>query len=538
MIQHSNTKLELIQMIKNFMYDSKFKDLGIFSKQYLSSILYSMYEHKPDSLFSLAFGDFDGLRAVNDKYSIPVGDQSMFDSLAIIKHVLPNDTLIARAAGDEFVFLSDSLNMRDWEKQIKKVISTLNENKDKIHGLNITMSAMDSNIYPDFKKLYDLAELDVGRKKHNSQQSQLLPKEDIFKDKVLSDFRKYFNYYRLNEGTSKSIPLPDSYFKIMSSSLVDIVINRFENTDTPLDLYMERLESTLQSNETFLEYLHIPSETALAINNILLNVGSHYDFNSLTEQELDTVFKFLTRDPLTGEFSKSYFKNYLSKEITNEPEKKVSVQIFDLVHLKLSNDTITHVKTDQKISELFGHIVYGLRSKIDYSDFEHDSGNYLVSYGGKLISIQSGDFSISDDEISSILDKARANQRILDIVTAKKSGSNFDLENIINDLSENCVEQKHDLKVNKISNTETIIPLKIALNDSISYFIDNFPEPYSLPGKQHLVKSLWDGMCTVVSERYPNMPSSSLRIIKEISGDTRSIDSSNNIEKSNDIEER
>lgn len=538
MTEDSKNDFKLMQMIKNFMYDSKFRELGIYSKQYLSSVLYSMYENNPDSLFSLAFGDFDGLRAVNDKYSIPVGDQAMYDSLALIKEVLPKNTIIARAAGDEFIFLSTTLNKKAWDSHISKVVSTLTDNKENLHGLNITMSAMDSNIYPGFKDLYDLAELDVGRKKHNSQQNDLLPYEEILKDKILNDFRKYFNYYRLNEGTDKSISLPNSYYDILKSSLIDIVINRFESADTPLDLYIERLENTLKSDETFLDYLHISKGTAIAINNILNNNVNISDYNKLNLQELDNVFKFLVRDPLTGEFSKSYFKNYLSKEITNEPESPISVQVFDLVHLKLSNDTITHVRTDQKISELFGHIVYGLRSKVDYSDFEHDSGNYLISYGGKLISIEKGDFTIPNEEISVILEKARTNQRILDIVTAKKSGSNFDLDDIISDLSEECIEQKHDLKVNKITSEETIVPLNIALNDSISYFIDTHPEPYSLPSKQHLILSLWKGMCTVIGERYPNLPSSSKRIIKEISREPYISDDSENTEKSNNIEER
>lgn len=515
MIDDSNSNLELIQMIKNFMYDSKFKDLGIFSKQYLSSVLYSIYEKNSSSLFSLAFGDFDGLRAVNDKYSIPVGDQSMYDSLDLIKQTLPKDTIIARAAGDEFVFLSTTLNKKSWNTVISNIVSTLEANKDKVHGLNITMSAMDSNIDPTFKALYDLAELDVGRKKHNSQQTDMLTKEEILNDKIINDFRKYFNYYRLNEGTSKAIHLPNSYFDVLSSSLIDIVINRFEPADTSLELYMEKLNSTLISNETFLDYLKISKKSASSIQKILTNHSQLSDYDKIDLQELDNVFKFLVRDPLTGEFSKSYFKNYLSDRLSAEPEKKLSVQVFDLVHLKLSNDTITHVKTDQKISELFGHIVYGLRSKIDYSDFEHDSENYLISYGGKLISIQDGDFTVSDDEIEGILKKAKANQRILDIVTAKKTGSNFDLDTIITELSENCIEQKHNLKINKITSEEAVVPLSIALNDSLSYFEDNFDEPNSLLSKQYLIKSLWRGVGQVVSERFPTMPPSSLRIVKQ-----------------------
>ena len=149
---------------------------------------------------------------------------------------------------------------------------------------------------PSFKDLYDLAELDVGRKKHNSQQNDLLPYEEILKDKILNDFRKYFNYYRLNEGTDKSISLPNSYYDILKSSLIDIVINRFESADTPLDLYIERLENTLKSDETFLDYLHISKGTAIAINNILNNNVNISDYNKLNLQELDNVFKFLVRD--------------------------------------------------------------------------------------------------------------------------------------------------------------------------------------------------------------------------------------------------
>lgn len=514
MENNCNNNSELIQMIKNFTYDSKFKDLGIFSKQYLSSILYSMYEDNSDSLFSLAFGDFDGLRAVNDKYSIPVGDKAMTDSLKLIQEVLPSDTLIARAAGDEFIFLSTSLTKKKWDVLIPKVISHLKENSKDICGLNITMSALDSKIYSDFNNLYKWTESDVGFKKHKSEQKSMLSNEEILKEKILNDFRKFFNYYRLNEGTSKTIDLPNSFFNVMSDSLINIVINRFEDIDTPLNFYMECLENTMQSDETFLQYLQISKDTANSIHNVITKNKPTGNINEINSQELDNVFKFLIREPLTGEFSKGYFRNYLSDKIINGPEKIIGVQVFDLVHLKLSNDTVTHLKTDQKISELFSHILYGLHSKVDYSDFEHDSGNYLISYGGKLISIQNGGLTISEDEINEILNKSKTKQRILDIVSASKNGKSSDLNNIISELSDECVDKKHDLKINKITSKEAIVPLNIALKDSLCFYSDIHRDPYSFTCKRDLINKLWDGMCTVVKERHTNMNLPDLRVRK------------------------
>src|SRR5574344_1326987 len=283
----TNNNSELIQMIKNFTFDSKFKNQGIFSKQYLSSVLYSMYENNPDSLFSLAFGDFDGLRAVNDKYSISVGDKAMTDSLKLIREILPTDTLIARAAGDEFIFLSTSLTKKDWDKLIPNIVSHLKENSKNICGLNITMSALDTDFYTDFENLYKWTEADVGHKKHTTEQTSLLPKEEILNEKILNDFRKFFNYYRLNEGTSKKINLPNSFFNIMSESLIDIVINRFEDIDTPLNFYMECLENTMQSDETFLQYLSISKETANSIHNIITKNNTTEKVEEINNQELN-----------------------------------------------------------------------------------------------------------------------------------------------------------------------------------------------------------------------------------------------------------
>lgn len=508
---NSNEKLELLQKIKNFMYDSKFKNLGVFSKQYLSSILYSIYENNSDSLFSLAFGDFDGLRTINDKYSIPVGDQSMMNSLFLMKEILPKDTIFSRAAGDEFVFISNSLNKNDFNILIDKIVDCFNQqnskNFDVLHGLNITMSCMDSNIYPSFTNLYNLAEMDVCRKKKETNHIDSTSKNEILHNKILSNFRSYFNYYRLNEGKNTEITLPKSYLNILTDSIIDIVIDRFEDVDSPLELYMDKLNNTLESDKVFLKYLPISKQSALNIHKCTTQDFSSSDLEAIDIKELENLFKFLVRDPLTGEFSKNYFKGYLLDKISSGPEHDISVQIFDLVHLKLSNDTVTHVKTDQKIAELFSHIISGLREKIDYSDFNHKTGNYLLSYGGKLISIENGDFSIPDTQISKILETSKANQKILDIVTARKSGSSSCLSEIMDDLSEECIYQKHDLKVNKITCKETVIPLKIALNDSISYYTDNFIEPYSINSKKSLVLDLYNGMIDVISERFPNMAS-------------------------------
>lgn len=521
----NDEKLKLIQKIQDFIYDSKFKNLKVFSRQYLSSILFSMFSNENNSFFSLAFGDFDKLRSINDKYSVSVGDQAMYDALGIIKSILPPDTLIARASGDEFVFLSTSLTKKDWDASIATIVQTLTANSELLHGLNITMSGMDSNVYQDFDSLYNLAELDAGRKKQNNKQLELKTKQEIFKEKILYDLRKYFNYYRLNEGTSKPIELPPKFFTTLKDSIINIIINRFEKADTPLDFYMEILENTLKSNETFLKYLEIPCDSANCIHNLLLGLDESTSLNDIYINNLQDVLHFLVRDPLTGEFSKTYLKNYLLPKIVNGDNTKISVQMFDLVHLKLSNDTITHVKTDEKIAELFGHIIYTLRSNVDFSDFNHDSGNYLISYGGKLVNIQYGDFTVSDDIIEQSMKAARQNQRILNVISAKQSGFSSQLGEILSTLEEQCIKQKSQLKIDKISDSETIVALNIALNDSITYFINNFPLPYSLDSKKYLVGELWDGIFTVMRERYPDSTSYGVYPIRNISSDSPSWDS-------------
>lgn len=502
-------KIRLLETIQSFMYDAKFSDLHVFSKQYLGSILYSMYQDNSDNDFCFAFGDLDKVRAINDKFSVQVGDRVMHDGIQVIKDNLPENTLISRVAGDEFIFLAPGIAKSKMDSCITDVNSSLTSQSDILHDLNITMSSMDSTIFPDFLDLYEFTETNVTNKKKKVHQDPNSSKDEVLHDKIVTGFRNYFNYYRLNDFKTQ-VTFPNKYFHVLRDSLIDITINNLEKKGINIGMYFDRSISKEVRN---LKYFKLPSLTAKTIHS--LATSEYLDIEQLDSVKLENlrdIAEFVIRDPISGQYSNEYFRKFLLPKIAVEPAKKLCIQVFDLLHLKLSNDIINHNNTDQKISQLFGCITNKLKQNIDFTDTNHETGNYLISLGTKLLCVEQGDFSISEKEIDSTLAKARENQRILDVLPSRASCINLEIIDAIHNLDESCSSKKHELKINKISQSETIIPLSIALGDSINYYLSNFDNPCSMKHKQAFTVKLFEGMAEVVSERYKTQPIPNLNV--------------------------
>ena len=119
-------KQTLTKDLKDLIYDTQLKDIGVYSKQYFYSIIYSMYQTIPDEQnFCFTYGDFDGLGSINSIYGKEAGNIAVEECLKIIKETMPKGTIICRIAGDEFAFLTPGFTRNQIKPYIEEVYKRL-----------------------------------------------------------------------------------------------------------------------------------------------------------------------------------------------------------------------------------------------------------------------------------------------------------------------------------------------------------------------------------------------------------------------------
>lgn len=478
----------------DFVYDTKLKNLGVFSRQYFNSILHSMYQYFPeDELFCFTFGDFNKLNQLNKTHSFEIGDKAIFESIRLIKETLPEDTIIARIAGDEFGFLTPNVHKRDMDLAFQHIGTILKEHSTDVYGLTITTSSMDSSVYPTFDELYAHTELNVSRKKKLNSRSQFKTPEEMLSNSIYKGLNNYFSYYRLESNS-----LPIEYYEILKHSLLDVVIHNLEKTNDNMLSFVERLKSIIPESDFESKQLEITPELASQIHNYITNEN---DSSVSRTPELDSIFKFLITDPLTGEVSKKFFDECVMPIFAKSEQGPISVRLFDLTHLKLSNDIIGHNPTDEKITELYTKLISQIKDENSYSKYLASAGNC------GLLLIEKTGTAISDRKIDTFIDTALANERILSLTTSSRICEPSKIAETIKQLEADCKEKKEKQKLAKISHKETIIPLNLALGDSIHFYKKNIPNPYSIQSKQMLVKTLFENLNKVLAEQFPEQTS-------------------------------
>lgn len=494
--------------LNDFVYDTKLKNLGVFSRQYFNSILYSMYQDfSDDQLFCFTFGDFNKLNQLNKTHSFEIGDKAIFESIRLIKETLPEDTMIVRIAGDEFGFLTPNVYKRDMDSAFQYIDTALKEHSEDVYGLTITTSSMDSSVYPTFDELYAHTELNVNRKKKLNNKNKFKTPEEMLSDSIYKGLTNYFSYYRI-ESTS----LPIEYYGILKNSLLDVVIHNLEKTNDNMVSYVERLKSIMPES-AFESKLDIDPEIASQIHNYIIN----NDNSSINKtNKVNELFKFLITDPLTGEVSKNFFDNYVIPLLAESKHEPISVRLFDLTHLKLSNDIIGHNQTDENINELYSKLISQIKDEgtnDSISNNKKSNNKYFASAGNcGLLLIENSNTAIPDNKIDGFINTALANERILSLTTSSRVCEPSQIVETIKQLETDCKEKKEQQKLAKIASRETIIPLNLALGDSIYFYKKNISNPYSMASKQMLVNTLFQNLNKVLAEQFPKQ---SLNIFRD-----------------------
>ncbi|MDO5557063.1 MAG: GGDEF domain-containing protein [Clostridia bacterium] len=168
-----------MSILQKFTYDSKLSDLDVYSRQYLSSILFNKYRDNTNleksEPYSVIFGDFNKLGRINKLFGDEAGDSAIISAMTLIKEQLPENCKISRIGGDEFLFIIENSTQDEITHYIEKIYSVLDSdenktftnpsNKEENLKLTIEMAAIDSTHTSGINEMYQTAEKIVSNKK-------------------------------------------------------------------------------------------------------------------------------------------------------------------------------------------------------------------------------------------------------------------------------------------------------------------------------------------------------------------------------------
>lgn len=306
-----------------------FKD--VYSSQYFENVIKPSMALNSDT-YSVIFGDFNRLSIINDVYGEEFGDKSLALSIKLIKKCLKQESMIVRAGGDEFYIIIPSCNKEKADVYCKNINSCLSKNAALVGGLSIELASVDSTSSNNIDKLIDLADEEVTKAKN----------------------------INIDKGTNSNgrdiVELENQAQKEDSSLKQDEKINWFVNRSDIND-------STNGIDISTSKLIHLLVTGKYDINQLNL---SKEDRNKLLDC-INDILKKLVKDK-TGLLSETYFKRYLSKQLSN-PRKPLAATYISTSGIKLSNLALNHTITDERLNKTCDALLKGLKEEnIKYND--------------------------------------------------------------------------------------------------------------------------------------------------------------------------
>ncbi len=132
---------------------------GLYNRRFYEEEIKRM-DTKENLPISIALGDVNGLKLMNDAFGHDVGDMLLQKAAACIRKVCRNDYVIARWGGDEFVILMPGTDTREAEAVIKSIKDMYS--REEINSVKVSISIgwdtkyeADENIYNILKSAED-----------------------------------------------------------------------------------------------------------------------------------------------------------------------------------------------------------------------------------------------------------------------------------------------------------------------------------------------------------------------------------------------
>lgn len=470
------SKDELLKSVQKFKFDQKLFDLGVYSRQYLSNILFWKYSEFNKDIniddYSVIFGDFNKLSAINRKFSDEAGDQAIYNAMALIKDNLPKNAKIARVAGDEIIAIIENCSKEEANTCIANIHNALGSPLNDPYGLTITLAASHSSEKSGIEEMYEETENKVNNEKlvsKNSSDSQ--DKVKILKEKISSDFENYFSLFRFSDEYNLSLKNLKSVMKRTLNSIISVI--EFDEISTIEQTPLELKGSTLNKLRAKLIDDELSKE----------NVSS----SSLSETILTQVLDSLLREPISNQYSRRCLDQCL-ETISNESHahsKQYNAIQFSTSFLKLSNSISGHIKTDKEIRALSDSLYDELNKYVQFDDAMlcENPKNMLLDVGGAdFLAIFDKDTQISPEEIEALLENVNSNSTVLKLSSyiSKEPISKVEISSFLKESSLNSKSVKDKIKEDKIKDEQSQQALDLLLADCLVYYKENFKTSPSL----------------------------------------------------------
>lgn len=464
-----NTR-ELLERIQYFKLDRKLNDLGIYSRQYLSNVLFWKYsainKHLQKNDFAVIFGDFNKLSEINSKYSNLAGDEAIHTAMSIIKETLPAHAKIARVAGDEIIMIIEGISQEDADQYINSINAKLNSPINGPYNLTITLAASHSSEKNGIENMYEDAESHVSNSKLISKQADLSDdKIGILKSKISKDFENYFSLFRFSEEFTLSIKELRSIMKRTLNSIISVIEQDEISTmeQTPLELKGTTV------NKTRAKFI----DDELDKNDP--------DLMELTNPMLTEILDLLLREPVSGQYSRRFIEDYESSFLDKNPDvnNQYNAIHFSTSFLKLSNSISGHIKTDNDIREICNNLMQHLNEYIPFSiplDDQELKNVFLDVGGADFLVLYEKNVDIAPEKINSIVQEVNTNSQTLKVSSymSKEPISIEYISDFIKEASLNSKKIKDRMKETKIPTDDSQKALDLLLSDCLNYYKNNF----------------------------------------------------------------
>ena len=138
---------------------------GLYNRAYMD--VYTKTLNQSSFPLSIISADCDHLKLINDKYGHMMGDEYIRMSVTLMKSILPENSVICRMGGDEFLaFLpkTDDERAREYLKMLEEM-----EDIFQIHGQKLSVSFGSSTMQAKEGSFRDAIELSDAEMYRNKQ---------------------------------------------------------------------------------------------------------------------------------------------------------------------------------------------------------------------------------------------------------------------------------------------------------------------------------------------------------------------------------
>lgn len=488
-----NSKTSLFNLGKNFIYSPKLEDLHVFSKEYLNTVLKPHYasNSEKDNFVAICI-DFNKLNDINNLYGYATGDKVIHYSLSLIKSVLPPNTISARIGGDEFVFLTNNCNPENIEPLISKIDSILKEHGEEILFSSVTSYGVHSDESSNLNEMLSEAELKISEQKNNFNNYSSHSKWGVLEKKLTQNLTSFFKSLRLYRQ-----PITTDFLKTLYTHIINSCNELLEK-----DFNKTTANFQEQTPIHFSENLEFDKLYSI----FLEQTPSDKEIENINEDTYSYLLNNLIHDPVTGNFSKNYFVNFLLENCNHEYRIKYISTSF----IKLSNSIFSHSTTDMELKKITDNFITYLQDELGISfsneNFSESVQNYFISLGG-------GDYLIAlpkteDEELinnkinnyfSSITQNTSNLENILRLFCSKDfhSATKENIHTLLTILSNECKLSKDDYKLSILEEPMIKDAINNIIYDSAEYYIDNIQRHDDIDNKNKFLHLLAKTMLNI-----------------------------------------